>query len=73
VSICGILSLLVFIIKADCVLCAVQYETEEAVDSLLFKTGNCFFGLGFYLTETQSVSLTETQCVSTVKFGHDQV
>jgi hypothetical protein len=65
VSIYGILSFPVFIIKADCVLCAVQSETEEAVDSLLFKTGNCFFGLGFYLTEIQSIS--------TVKYEHDQV
>jgi len=30
------LVILVFIIKADCVLCDVQSETEEAVDSLLW-------------------------------------
>ena len=39
-SIYGILSLPVFIIEVDCVPCDVQSETEEAVDSLLFKTGN---------------------------------
>lgn len=60
-SIYGILSLLVFIIEADCVLRDVQSETEEAVDSLLFRTGNCFSGLGFYLAETQSVSTLTTE------------
>lgn len=63
-SIYGISSFPVFIIEADCVLYDVQSETEEAVDNSLLKTGNCFFGLGSYLTETQSVS--------TLKTEHDQ-
>lgn len=64
-SIYGILSFPVFIIEADCVLCDVQSETEEAVDGLLFKTGNSFFGLGSCLAETQSVA--------TIKVEHDQM
>lgn len=64
-SVYGILSVLVCIIEADCILCNVQSGTKEAVDSLLCRTGNCFSGLGLYLAERQSVS--------TIKIEHDLV